>query len=139
MVSLLVKFQLNELPSGGEQEVGPSFTLPEPAAVKVKILSFLQASKGGAWLDTSEPLADALLNLHVFCVRSCVFVLTGAGGSSFLLQDDDNKKFAVKRIRRTGINFFILYGFMSQNKLFFRVSDIIGLQNNAGIPGGPNI
>ncbi|MEK7224094.1 MAG: hypothetical protein AAB221_00230, partial [Bacteroidota bacterium] len=88
-----MKFHVKVVDSGGAQLVSPSFTLPPPAAVNVKMLSFLQASKGGAWFDTSVPFAVALLNFQVLCVRSSVFVF-GGGGSSVLLQEEKMKKFA---------------------------------------------
>jgi hypothetical protein len=91
---------------------------------KVIILSFLQASKGGAWLDTSDPFAVAPLNFQVPCVRSCVFVFGAGGGlESSLLQEEKMKKFAANKTTSKVICFFINDGLVPQNKPFFRDFD----------------
>jgi hypothetical protein len=76
VVSLLAQFHVNGLSVGSAalHFVAPSLIFPEPFAEKARILSFLQVSKGGFWLDISVPLAVAELNFQVPEVSNSVFV-----------------------------------------------------------------
>jgi hypothetical protein len=114
MVSPFVKLHVKVTGSGGEQEIAPSVTVPPPAAVKVMILSFRHALKGGSWLDTSVEPTKADWNVQLPCVRSCVLVF--AGVSSFLLQEKTRNKPAARNAKNGKTCFFIYNGLFTQNK-----------------------